>query len=594
MRSVFISALSLSLPDYDIDDHHDMPVDDRNEVAQTVMLLSIMCSVIFRFSRKATDFMLRSLRILVWCVYRNLPVAGEAEVMAKQRQRDLDNLLDSIPLDSRTVRSRYGLEGKCIVFAACPTCDFTYKPTDTLDPETPLYPSHCSHTPDPDGKVCGARLTKNRTVNGTVVVSPLKPFVYYSVLDHIASLISRKDLESVIDRSCDDLLERVHAEKQYQNKRSKVVNGVFDSEFLRKFKGPEGNGRLFIDRGSDMRLAFSLNFDSFNPEGNRERGAKNSCGLISMACLNLPIEIRYKPENLYIAGIVPGPHEPSLERLNHYMRPLIDDMETLWRPGVHFSRSGSSLNGRHAVAAIILAACDLPAGRKLAALASCNSKKHLCSVCYCAADDIFHSDLVFTRRDVSELRCAAERWRDATTRLERKKIFKTHGVRWSEMWRLPYWDPTQQLVVDSMHNLLEGLIQNHFRFILKLTSNDVSTPEVLPAFAFEFKEPETYVPVDDEDVRMADLNDLDVNEIGQVRQIQGLLTASFANGGWENLGRRLSKCYFKSLKFVCDDLQLKPAPLKTNGGKDRRPTRLQYVELLLRWVRYSYFMPLKL
>ena len=37
------------------------------------------------------------------------------------------------------------------------------------------------------------------------------------------------------------------------------------------------------------------------------------------------------------------------------------------------------------------------------------------------------------------------------------RIFKDSGVRWSELWRLPYWDPTQQLVMDSMHCIFEGL-----------------------------------------------------------------------------------------------------------------------------------------
>jgi hypothetical protein len=45
-----------------------------------------------------------------------------------------------------------------------------------------------------------------------------------------------------------------------------------------------------------------------------------------MACLNLPPSIRYKPENMYLAGIVPGPEEPKLEMLNHYQDPLITNM----------------------------------------------------------------------------------------------------------------------------------------------------------------------------------------------------------------------------------------------------------------------------
>lgn len=53
---------------------------------------------------------------------------------------------------------------------------------------------------------------------------------------------------------------------------------------------------------------------------------KADLDMIVMACLNIPSKLRYKPENLYLVGIIPGPDEPALERLNHYMRPLVSDL----------------------------------------------------------------------------------------------------------------------------------------------------------------------------------------------------------------------------------------------------------------------------
>ncbi|KAJ7738030.1 hypothetical protein DFH07DRAFT_965941 [Mycena maculata] len=43
---------------------------------------------------------------------------------------------------------------------------------------------------------------------------------------------------------------------------------------------------------------------------------------------------------------------------------------------------------------------------------------------------------------------------------EREAIFKKHGVPWSEMWQLPYWSPTQMLVIDTMHCIPEGLVMH--------------------------------------------------------------------------------------------------------------------------------------
>ncbi|KAF9233015.1 hypothetical protein BU15DRAFT_7288, partial [Melanogaster broomeanus] len=75
----------------------------------------------------------------------------------------------------------------------------------------------------------------------------------------------------------------------------------------------------------------------------------------------------------------------------------------------------------------------------------------------------------------------AEQWRDAPSTAERERLFKEHGVRWSELWRLPYWDPARQLVVDAMHCILEGLVAHHTRRLLVLERireviRDISIP----------------------------------------------------------------------------------------------------------------------
>ena len=70
--------------------------------------------------------------------------------------------------------------------------------------------------------------------------------------------------------------------------------------------------------------------------------------------------------------------------------------------------------------------------------------------------------------DSGLLRQNAERWQDATTIQERNQIFESHGVRWSEFWRLSYWDQTHMLVIDPMHCLLEGIVHYHCRNILKI------------------------------------------------------------------------------------------------------------------------------
>ncbi|KAE9387234.1 hypothetical protein BT96DRAFT_792614, partial [Gymnopus androsaceus JB14] len=77
-------------------------------------------------------------------------------------------------------------------------------------------------------------------------------------------------------------------------------------------------------------------------------------------------------------------------------------------------------------------------------------------------------------RDVEELRHWSRAYKEAQTLSERKNIFENHGVRWSSLWLLDYWDPTRMLVVDAMHCILEGVVHYHCRHVLRL---DASAPK---------------------------------------------------------------------------------------------------------------------
>ncbi|KJA18365.1 hypothetical protein HYPSUDRAFT_121010, partial [Hypholoma sublateritium FD-334 SS-4] len=186
-------------------------------------------------------------------------------------------------------------------------------------------------------------------------------------------------------------------------------------------------------------------------------------------CLNLPLSIRYQPENMYVAGIVPGPKEPHDDELNHYIRPVIDDFLLSWERGVHYSRTACHPTGRDTRSAVALCVCDLPGARKLSQTAGIGSN-HYCSVCHCwgiatvGRSDFDHPD--WKPKEALDQREKAELYRTASTTAEQNARFKQHGIRWSQLWRLPYWDPARMLVIDSMHCLLEGDAHFHFRHVL--------------------------------------------------------------------------------------------------------------------------------
>ncbi|MBW0497795.1 hypothetical protein O181_037510 [Austropuccinia psidii MF-1] len=80
-------------------------------------------------------------------------------------------------------------------------------------------------------------------------------------------------------------------------------------------------------------LAFTIYVDWFNAHGKSTLLA--SIGPIMLICLNLSPSERLKPENVYVAGIIPCPKEPTALQLNYLSFPLIKELKELWQ-GYHF------------------------------------------------------------------------------------------------------------------------------------------------------------------------------------------------------------------------------------------------------------------
>jgi len=69
-------------------------------------------------------------------------------------------------------------------------------------------------------------------------------------------------------------------------------------------------------------------------------------------------------------------------------------------------------------------------------------------------DDI---DEWFVSRESAEFRENAHEWRRCKSDASRKHFTKSTGVRWTELLRLPYFDPIRFIIVDPMHCLFLGI-----------------------------------------------------------------------------------------------------------------------------------------
>ncbi|KAI0689979.1 hypothetical protein C8T65DRAFT_518639, partial [Cerioporus squamosus] len=157
--------------------------------------------------------------------------------------------------------------------------------------------------------------------------------------------------------------------------------------------------------------------------------------------------------------------KPSTDQLNHFLRPLVDELLVFWRTGVFYSRTAKYPDGRLVRCALGPLVCDLPAARQTSGFGGYMSK-YFCSVCKLLREDINTIDPEnWPPRSCEEHRAAAAAWKDKPSVAQRKDAFKENSIRWSALLDLPYWDPVQFTVIDSMHNHYLGLLKHHCRRI---------------------------------------------------------------------------------------------------------------------------------
>ncbi|EJD44021.1 hypothetical protein AURDEDRAFT_125337 [Auricularia subglabra TFB-10046 SS5] len=186
--------------------------------------------------------------------------------------------------------------------------------------------------------------------------------------------------------------------------------------------------------------------------------------------MNLPPELRYRPENLFFAGIMPPPFQPDVVTISNLIDPLVEQLIGLF--------SGKAMKTAHhpdgvtVRVAILPIVGDLPAIRKLCGYVA-PTADFLCSYCPTLHAEI-DDDLggVGYLRQPNDVRNAAARWKQATTIAKRNTITTQTGVRWSPLHKLSYWDPVKSPVIGFMHNIVEGVLVHHLRVLWGIGAPD--------------------------------------------------------------------------------------------------------------------------
>jgi Transposase family tnp2 len=504
----------------------------------------VACHIILKTARRGCNFILGMLQYIV-----QLALMRDHANLSQRDQK----LMSDFPGDIRSILEQFYLDGRSTIYAVCPNpkCHCTYKPTfDGVSP-IPQYPMYCTH------RECEERILRPRRMNNVEIQVPIKRFVYFDFKDWVAGLLSRPSFEEHMDAAWDAMA---------QETSSGEMHDIFDGSVLKDFQGPDG--KHFRFGGEEGRYVFSLCVDFFNPLGNKQAGKKYSMGIISLVCLNLPPDMRYKPENMFMAGVVPGPKEPPLTTLNHYLTPLVDDFLEFWKPGVYFSRTRKYSLGRLVRCALVAVVCDLLGARKVAGFASC-THEHFCAICHCtrSAHGYGNTDYSSWRyRTQYECKMFADRYNNASDEKTRQGIFDAAGLRWSELLRLPYFDLARYVVVDAMHNLFLGLIKEHFQGILGIGAQKDKDETVL---SIKFSD---------------ELMNLSITEQKSVNRLKGYLESPMNDrltSDRETWLRKFSQCNLSALEFVCKQLGCPHPP------EGQKIAKKDWAESILHWVSAS-------
>ena len=296
---------------------------------------------------------------------------------------------------------------------------------------------------------CGADLVQRVVLkNGKVEYRPHKVFCYRSVIDSLNSMLKRPDFE----KHCNAWRDRDSGELL-----SDVYDGSVWKDFLTK---PNGSPFLSVQNN----YAFQLNVDWFQPYKHR---SDMSVGVMYLALMNLPRTLRFRQDNVIITGIIPAfRHEPK--NINSFLEPLVKDLNLLWERGV-VMQTHEHPDGVRVGAALLNAAADIPACRKLCGFLGCNAKLG-CSKClkkFPGSVGCMNFGGFDTRswkaRSVSDHRQWAKKISQCKSHTEAKNLESQCGYRFSALLNLPYFDTVRHHTIDPMHNLYLGTAKNMFK-----------------------------------------------------------------------------------------------------------------------------------
>ncbi|GET58082.1 uncharacterized protein LOC107327733 [Rhizophagus irregularis DAOM 181602=DAOM 197198] len=308
--------------------------------------------------------------------------------------------------------------------------------------------ANCLHEEFPNNPVpsrrnkCNNPLSILKKKESGIIAEPRMIYPKPSIRQQLSMLYQRPGFENMLKLS------------GVQRERVNIYSDIYDGNVWKTFSFD--GSPFFTSETATTNLGLLVNLDWFQPF----TYTQHSTGAIYASICNLPRSERNKPENIIYLGFLPGPKEVGLDRINHYLAPIVDELLELWR-GWRVPKTYHYPDGLDIKVALIVGSSDIPATRKLFGHGSALMKCHRCEKRSVYSEEYRKNHYggvhTYELSNAESHRKHAYEWLQCNSKNSREDHFKEYGIRWSELLRLPYMDPIRFAVVDPMHCLFLGV-----------------------------------------------------------------------------------------------------------------------------------------
>ncbi|KAJ7714113.1 hypothetical protein DFH07DRAFT_763144, partial [Mycena maculata] len=363
---------------------------------------------------------------------------------------------DNVPVTLTTTFKRLGLNEDFEIRVICPQCRRVYPESSAAD----LMCSHCSiplfNIPLAPTSQAIPLLGSNR-LKSKPKPRPILQAPYLSLSSQIVEFLNREDNES----ECESYLKRTPIPGKMRD--------IQDGDICQSLKGPDG--RKFFETGPDcpdpdeLRIGVCLGEDGFS--FTHSRNARNHTTGAASFCVSFIHFHRYRPRNLLLTSLAPGPHEETADELQRSFAATVTDLLMLYDDGI-LVQTPKYPNGRRVRVILVAICCDHPARCKIGGFSDHKSAKFPCPRCSITHDNIqTPSGLkvdAFPCRDGGQHKRESAKYAEISEddKAARDSFAVKYGTRYFEVSQLSYFDPVHQIIIDPMHCVFLGIFKTQW------------------------------------------------------------------------------------------------------------------------------------